>query len=119
MSCIRNLLANFDTDCSLYAYSLVTDFYMLLFNKIRANSNAVPHGREGYFFAASDEHTVGDIEKAVAENLYALGKGKTAEPTLFSKEEAGAFWGEVSPEFLHTLVFLLFLCKPTLADRLL
>lgn len=96
-----NLNDRFYVDLYINLSPAVTDFYMLLFNKIRSNPSTVPHGREGYFFAASDEHTVGDIQKAVAENLYALGKAKSPEPTLFSKEEAGAFWGEVGC-FIHS-----------------
>lgn len=67
--------------------------YIILFNKIRENADAVPHGREGYFFGASGEHNLYDVGKAVAEALYALGKGQGTEPTTFTKEEIDEYFG--------------------------
>lgn len=75
---------------------LVADLYIVLLNKIRENVDAVPHGREGYFFGASGEHKLYDISKAAAEAQYAIGKGQSPEPTRFTEEELQKYFGGVS-----------------------
>ncbi|KAL5519747.1 hypothetical protein ACEPAG_1407 [Sanghuangporus baumii] len=71
----------------------VADLYIVLFNKIRANVNSVPHGREGYFFGAYGEHDLYDVSKAIAQALVELGRGQSPEPTTFTKEEFDKYFG--------------------------
>ena len=73
--------------------------YIVLFDKILADVNSVPHGREGFFFGASGEHDLYDVSKAVAEALVELGKGKSPEPTTFTKEDIDAYFHGVSLVF--------------------
>lgn len=90
-----------DTATSLHCWSTlklaVADLYIVLFDKIRADPENTPHGREGHFFGASGEHTLYDVYKAVAEVLFSLGKGKSPEPTTFAQEDLDKYFGGVSP----------------------
>ncbi|KAI5122914.1 hypothetical protein M0805_007592 [Coniferiporia weirii] len=70
----------------------VADLYILLFNKIRADPEGPPHGREGYYFGASDAHVMGDICNEVAKALVALGKGKSREATTFTQEDIDKYY---------------------------
>jgi hypothetical protein len=69
------------------------DLFMLIFDRARANPEDTPHGREGFFFGASGEHTLYDVSKRIAEVLFELGVGKTPEPTTFSDEEMLKYFG--------------------------
>ncbi|GLB41332.1 putative NAD-P-binding protein [Lyophyllum shimeji] len=69
----------------------VADVYLVLYDAIRTNP-ATGHGREGYYFAENGEHTLYDVGKAIAEALVALGRGKSAEPTTFTKEEIDKYF---------------------------
>ncbi|KAF4612137.1 hypothetical protein D9613_004521 [Agrocybe pediades] len=71
----------------------VADLYVVLFNAIRANHNGVAHGREGYFFGESGEHTMYEVAKAIGEALVALGKSDNPEPSTFTKEEVDKYLG--------------------------
>ncbi|EJD06859.1 NAD-binding protein [Fomitiporia mediterranea MF3/22] len=71
----------------------VADLYIVLFDKIRADVNSVPHGREGYYFGASGEHDLYEVGKAIAQALVELGQGKSAEPATFTKEEIDKYFG--------------------------
>ncbi|KAL5486104.1 hypothetical protein ACEPAI_7148 [Sanghuangporus weigelae] len=71
----------------------VTDLYIVLFDKVRADVNSVPHGREGFFFGASDEHDLYDVSKAIAQALVELGRGQSPEPTTFTEEEIDKYFG--------------------------
>ncbi|EJD06863.1 NAD-binding protein [Fomitiporia mediterranea MF3/22] len=71
----------------------VADLYIVLFDKIRADVNSVPHGREGFYFGASGEHDLYEVGKAVAQALVELGRGKSPEPTTFTKEELDKYFG--------------------------
>ena len=65
----------------------VADLYVLLFNHVLEKPEDTPHGREGFFFGASDEHTFYEIGKAIGEALVAIGKSDNPEPSSFTKEE--------------------------------
>ncbi|KAH9003178.1 hypothetical protein EDB86DRAFT_135118 [Lactarius hatsudake] len=54
---------------------------------------STPHGRDGYYFGASDEYRLYDLAKAYSQVLYDLGKGKSPEPTSFTAEEVQNFGG--------------------------
>ncbi|KDQ57353.1 hypothetical protein JAAARDRAFT_293117 [Jaapia argillacea MUCL 33604] len=76
------------------------DLYMLLFDAALSNPS-VPHGREGYYFGAADEHVLSDIYETVSKELYGNGVGKGVEPTLLTRDEAIKFFGN---EWLATKV---------------
>ncbi|KAH9003176.1 hypothetical protein EDB86DRAFT_3073655 [Lactarius hatsudake] len=56
---------------------------------------STPHGRDGYYFGASDEYRLYDLAKAYSQVLYDLGKGKSPDPTPFTAEEAQRYFGGV------------------------
>lgn len=68
----------------------------MLFDKIRADIERVPHGREGFYFGSSGEHDLYDVGKAIAQALVEIGRGKSPEPTTFTKEEIDKYFGGVS-----------------------
>ena len=65
----------------------VADLFIQLFDRIREHPDGAPHGREGFYFGESGEHSLYDIGKKVAEVLVELGIGQSTEPTTFSEEE--------------------------------
>ncbi|KAJ7101856.1 NAD-binding protein [Mycena crocata] len=72
----------------------VADLYIKLYDAIVADLPAAGHGREGYYFAASEEHSVYEAAAAVGSALVAVGKGENAEPTAFTQAELDKyFWG--------------------------
>lgn len=73
--------------------NLVADLYIVLYNAIVANQDKVGHGREGIYFGENGEHSLYDVGKAVAQALVDAGKGKSLEPTTFSKEEIDKYFG--------------------------
>ncbi|KAI9439805.1 hypothetical protein H4582DRAFT_1549586 [Lactarius indigo] len=70
------------------------ELYQIILDAALSNSNT-PHGREGYYFGASDEYKLYDLAKAYSQALYDLGKGKSPEPTPFTAEEAQKYFGGV------------------------
>jgi len=74
----------------------VADLYVTLYDSIlKGDNKALGHGREGYYFGANGEHLMYDVSKAVASALVKLGKGKSEEPTTFSKEDIDKYFGGV------------------------
>lgn len=71
----------------------VADLYIDLYNAILANPDKVGHGREGIYFGENGELRFYDISKAVAQALVDAGKGKSPEPTPFTKEELHKYFG--------------------------
>ena len=71
----------------------VADLFIVLFDAIVANPDKVGHGREGYFFGESGEHTWYDISKAISKALVELGLGKSEEPTTLTPEELVKYFG--------------------------
>ncbi len=71
----------------------MADLYKVLFDSIVANPDKVGHGREGYYFGESGEHTWYDISKAISRVLVELGLGKSEEPTAFTPEELVQYFG--------------------------
>ncbi|KAI5122913.1 hypothetical protein M0805_007591 [Coniferiporia weirii] len=70
----------------------VADLYIVLFDKIRADPEGTPHGREGYYFGASGEHVMLDVCNTVAKTLVALGKGKSPDATTFTQEDLDKYF---------------------------
>jgi len=68
------------------------ELYQVVLDAALTNPNT-PHGREGYYFGASDEYRLYDLAKAYSQALYDLGKGKSPEPTPFTAEEAQKYFG--------------------------
>lgn len=71
----------------LLCMTLVADLYITLLDAIVENPEKVGHGREGFYFAESGEHRWYDISKEVSRVLVELGRGKSDEPTAFTREE--------------------------------
>ncbi|KAJ7193548.1 NAD-binding protein [Mycena pura] len=69
----------------------LADLYILLYDAIISNPS-VGHGREGYYFGASGEHSLYDVGKAIGEALVALGRGDSAQPTTFSQAELDKYF---------------------------
>jgi hypothetical protein len=70
------------------------ELYQVVLDAALSDPNT-PHGREGYYFGASDEYRLYDLAKAYSQALYDLGKGKSPEPTPFTAEEAQKYFGGV------------------------
>jgi len=71
----------------------VADLFVVLFNSIVSNPEKTGHGREGIYFGENGEHKLYDVSKAVAQVLFDLGKGKSPEPTTFTKEDIDKYFG--------------------------
>lgn len=71
----------------------VADLYIVLFDRIRADPEGTPNGREGYYFGASGEHNLYDVCKKIAEVLVQKGKGKSPEPTTFTQADLDKYFG--------------------------
>jgi len=70
----------------------VADLYIVLFDYVRLNPST-DHGREGYYFGENGEHLLYDISKAIGRALVNLGVSESDEPTTFTKEELGKYYG--------------------------
>ncbi|KLO17101.1 NAD-binding protein [Schizopora paradoxa] len=70
----------------------VADLYIVLFDRIRADPEGTPNGREGYYFGASGEHSLYDVCKKIAEVLAQKGKGQSAEPTTFTQADLDKYF---------------------------
>jgi hypothetical protein len=79
---------------SLFDFSAEAELYQMIFDAVLANQN-VPHGREGFYFGASDEYRLYDLAKAYSRDLYDLGKGKSPEPMPFTAEEIQKYFGVI------------------------
>ncbi|KAL0568975.1 hypothetical protein V5O48_012993 [Marasmius crinis-equi] len=69
----------------------VVDLYMLLLRTVSTTDTA--HGKEGIFFAASDEHKSYDLYKTLAQALFDLGQIDSPELVRYTREEAEAEYG--------------------------
>ena len=70
----------------------VADLYSVLYDSITKNPEKTGHGREGFYFGASGEHSMYDAGKAVGEALVDLGITQSPEPTTFKKEELDKYF---------------------------
>jgi len=70
----------------------VADLYIVLYDAIKNNPSAVGHGREGFYFGENGEHKLYDVSQAIAVALVEQGRGKSAEPTTFTKEEINKYF---------------------------
>ncbi|TRM56130.1 hypothetical protein BD626DRAFT_541523 [Schizophyllum amplum] len=69
------------------------DLFMLVFDAAVRDPAGTGHGREGYYIAASDEHTWYQISKAIGEAMVKFERASDSEPTSFTKEELDKFYG--------------------------
>ncbi|KAI0370392.1 NAD-P-binding protein [Pilatotrama ljubarskyi] len=53
----------------------------------------IGHGREGYYFAENGEHTMLEVAKVMGAVLKDMDLADTAEPSTFTKEELGKYFG--------------------------
>jgi hypothetical protein len=70
------------------------ELYQVILDAALSDPNT-PHGREGYYFGASDEHRLYDLAKAYSQTLYDFGKGKSLIPIPFTSEEAQKYFGVI------------------------
>lgn len=68
----------------------VSHLYTTLYDAIVADTAG--HGRNGFYFGASGEHSLYDVGKAIGQALVALGKGDNPEPTTFSQAELDKYY---------------------------
>jgi len=71
------------------------DFYQILYDAIVANPDKVGHGRDGFYFGESGEHSWYDISKEIGRVLVKHGLSETDEPTPFSEEELVQYFGSL------------------------
>ncbi|KAJ3514590.1 hypothetical protein NLJ89_g2291 [Agrocybe chaxingu] len=69
----------------------IGDLFIALFNSARKNP-ATGHGREGFYFGETGEHTLYEVSKAIGDVLVELGKSDNPEPTTFTKEEIDKYF---------------------------
>jgi hypothetical protein len=70
----------------------VADLYLVLYDSIKTNPQGTGHGREGFYFGESGEHSLYQVGKAVSEALVAIGRGQSAEPTTFTQDETNKYF---------------------------
>ncbi|KAJ7824957.1 NAD-binding protein [Mycena olivaceomarginata] len=70
----------------------LADLYTTLYDRIVADAST-GHGRNGFYFGASGEHSLYDVGRAVGAVLVALGKSESAEPTPFTQAELDKYFG--------------------------
>ncbi|KAL1762272.1 hypothetical protein FB107DRAFT_268554 [Schizophyllum commune] len=68
------------------------DLYMLLVDAVLRDPASIPHGREGYYFGATEEHSWYEASRAIGEAMVALGKTDNPEPTSFTDEEIAKWY---------------------------
>lgn len=71
----------------------VAELFIVLYNAVLKNSDAVDHGHKGYYFAENGEYTWYDVSKAIGRAMVELGLSKNDEPTTFTSEELVKYWG--------------------------
>ncbi|KAF7775995.1 hypothetical protein Agabi119p4_4388 [Agaricus bisporus var. burnettii] len=69
------------------------DFYIDLYNAIKANPDSVGHGRDGFYFLLNGEHSLYDVGKEIGRALVALGKVTTEVPSTYTQEEVNKYFG--------------------------
>ncbi|KAF9069717.1 hypothetical protein BDP27DRAFT_1383066 [Rhodocollybia butyracea] len=70
----------------------LADLYSLVFDATLSETSSLPHGRDGYIFGITGEHSLYQVCKAVAQAMVRVGKGKSEEPTSFTKEEIDKYF---------------------------
>jgi len=68
------------------------DLYANLYDKIRADADT-GHGRNGFYFVESGEHSLYDVGKEIGAALVELEKANSAEPTTFTQADLDKYFG--------------------------
>ena len=63
------------------------DLYIILFDAILRDPEAVDHGLNGYYFGENGEHSWLQLSQAIGNALVELGAQKNPEPTAFTEPE--------------------------------
>lgn len=63
------------------------DLYLILFDIVRKNPDAVGHGPEGYYFVENLDYSSLEAAQAISETLFELEVASSKEPTPFTQEE--------------------------------
>ncbi|KAJ7512926.1 hypothetical protein B0H11DRAFT_2182239 [Mycena galericulata] len=71
----------------------LADLYVKLYDSLMDDDDDTGHGRNGFYFGASGEHSLYDVGKAIGEALVALGRSDNAEPTTFTPAELDKYFG--------------------------
>lgn len=66
---------------------------MLLFHTLLTDPSKAGHGREGYYWGASDEYKALDVANEVGRVLHKLGKIQKPESSEYTDEEFQKNWG--------------------------
>lgn len=82
--------------------SSVADLYINLFDALTKNPEKVGHGRDGYYFGITEEHSWYDLSKEIGKVLFELGITKAAEPTTFARQELPKYFGSEVSTSLRT-----------------
>ncbi|KAJ7785350.1 NAD(P)-binding protein [Mycena maculata] len=70
----------------------LADLYIKLYDAIVEDADT-GHGRNGFYFGMSGEHSLYDVGKSIGEALVALEKSDVAEPTTFTQAELDKYLG--------------------------
>lgn len=73
----------------------LVDLYIILYDAVTKDPEAVGHGRNGYYFGVGGHHTWYDVSKEVGKVLVGLGLVDDAEPTPFTSEELAKYFGSL------------------------
>ncbi|KAF5327663.1 hypothetical protein D9619_004864 [Psilocybe cf. subviscida] len=70
----------------------ISNLFVTLFGAIIKDPSSVGHGREGFYFGETAEHTMYEVGLAVGESMVALGKASDPTPTTFTQNEVDKFF---------------------------
>jgi hypothetical protein len=68
------------------------DLYANLYDRIMADADT-GHGRNGFYFVESGEHSLYDVGKEIGAALVGLEKADSAEPTTFTQADLDKYFG--------------------------
>ncbi|KAI0342702.1 NAD(P)-binding protein, partial [Trametopsis cervina] len=71
----------------------LADLFIVLYDAITENAQAVSHGREGYYFAENGEHRWYEISKEISRVLFSMGISQYDEPSAFTTQELVKYFG--------------------------
>ncbi|CAK5267088.1 unnamed protein product [Mycena citricolor] len=69
----------------------LAELFYIVYDKATSGAD-LGHGYEGFFFGASDDHTLLEVAKEIGKALVATGRSDNPEPTSFTKEELDKYF---------------------------
>ncbi|OJT06191.1 hypothetical protein TRAPUB_2961, partial [Trametes pubescens] len=75
----------------------ITDLFIRVLDTSLSNPEKVSHGRNGYFFGASDEFSGREGVQAVADALFTLGRLSSREVVKYSLDEIAKYYASTLP----------------------